>query len=98
MAAQIEKHPTATLFNYSYTFKPADRQTKVPPALKKIVIVGGGTAGWGAAMILANSLIAKGVEISVPTCTRIRTAFSSPRILQTGTRRPTVKLPCAASD
>ena len=65
MTTQTEKHPTATLFNYSYTFTPGGRPAKVPPALKKVVIVGGGTAGWMAAMILANSRVAKGVEISV---------------------------------
>jgi glycine/D-amino acid oxidase-like deaminating enzyme len=34
-------------------------------AVKKIVIVGGGTAGWMSAMILADTLAAKGVQITV---------------------------------
>ncbi len=54
---------TATLFNYSYSFKQPKKDASMPPTIKKIVIVGGGTAGWMAAMILANSLLRQGVEI-----------------------------------
>jgi 2-polyprenyl-6-methoxyphenol hydroxylase-like FAD-dependent oxidoreductase len=59
---------TATLFNYSYHYTSS--QQAHPPAvaqaaIKSVVIVGGGTAGWMTAMILANALIRKGVEISV---------------------------------
>ena len=56
---------TATLFNYSYSFKQPKKDASIPPTIKKIVIVGGGTAGWMTAMILANSLIRQGVEISL---------------------------------
>jgi hypothetical protein len=58
---------TATLFNYSY--KPSEAGTGQvagpPPAVKRIVIVGGGTAGWMSALIFARALIPRGVEISV---------------------------------
>jgi 2-polyprenyl-6-methoxyphenol hydroxylase-like FAD-dependent oxidoreductase len=59
---------TATLFNYSYhhtASKQAERQVGVQSAVKSIVIVGSGTAGRMTAMILANALTEKGVEISV---------------------------------
>jgi hypothetical protein len=56
---------TATLFNYSYSAKPDTKPTRIPPTMKKVAIIGGGTAGWMAAMILAKSLIPKGIEISL---------------------------------
>ena len=57
--------PTATVFNYSYSLVPAAKQDAVPPSIRKIVIVGGGTAGWMTAMIFANAFIPKGIEIEV---------------------------------
>ncbi|NRF65567.1 tryptophan 7-halogenase [Aquincola sp. S2] len=56
---------TATLFNYSFTFTPPAPKPGVPPTLKKIVIVGGGSAGWMTALILGNALLKSGVEITV---------------------------------
>jgi hypothetical protein len=46
-------------------FCRADTNMAHSSAIKKIVIVGGGSAGWMTAMILANSLIKKGIEISL---------------------------------
>ena len=57
--------PTATVFNYSYSSEPAGKPASVPSVIRKIVIVGGGSAGWMTAMIFAHALIKKGVEISV---------------------------------
>ena len=56
---------SATLFNYNYSYQPADRGSGPPAPLKKIVIVGGGTAGWMTAMIFAKSMIHRGVEIAL---------------------------------
>jgi tryptophan 6-halogenase len=58
---------TATLFNYSYRPLPAQaRDTpSAPPVVRRIVIVGGGSAGWMTALIFARSLLHRGVEITV---------------------------------
>jgi len=56
---------TATLFNYSFSVTKPDPRAHVPPNVRKIVIVGGGSAGWMCAMTLAQSLLAKGIEIQV---------------------------------
>jgi len=57
--------PTATLFNYSIELTQPKAHARVPPTIRRIVIVGGGTAGWMCALTLAASLLPKGIEIEV---------------------------------
>src|SRR5258705_4927837 len=58
---------TATLFNQSYRPLPTQGRdpSSAPPVVRRIVIVGGGSAGWMTALIFARSLLPKGVEITV---------------------------------
>lgn len=57
--------PTATLFNYSMELTRPKAHAHVPPTIHRIVIVGGGTAGWMCALTLAAALVPKGIEIEV---------------------------------
>src|ERR1700740_2112458 len=57
---------TATLFNQSYCVPKRDKNLAPAPGnVRRIVIVGGGSAGWMTALTFARSLIDRGVEITV---------------------------------
>jgi tryptophan 6-halogenase len=56
---------TATLFNYSFSIENGKSAATAPLPVRRILIVGGGTAGWMTALIFARSLIEKGVEITL---------------------------------
>src|SRR5439155_22827043 len=56
---------TATLFTYSFALTQPSPRAHLPPAIRKIVIVGGGSAGWMTAMTLAAALLPKGIELEV---------------------------------
>jgi 2-polyprenyl-6-methoxyphenol hydroxylase-like FAD-dependent oxidoreductase len=58
---------TATLYNRTpeESQRRQSRQSALPATVRRILVVGGGTAGWMTALTLARSLSEQGVEISL---------------------------------
>jgi 2-polyprenyl-6-methoxyphenol hydroxylase-like FAD-dependent oxidoreductase len=56
---------TATLYNQTASRPSPGRRTALPANIRRILIVGGGTAGWMTALTLSRSLADQGVEITL---------------------------------
>ncbi len=56
--------PTATHYDPSLVAQPKT-DAPLPSGLRKVLIIGGGSAGWMTAMLFAHALIGRGAEITV---------------------------------
>jgi tryptophan 6-halogenase len=58
---------TATVYNRTpeESMQRTPRRSALPASIRRILVVGGGSAGWMTALILSRSLAAQGVEITV---------------------------------
>lgn len=74
-----------TIFNYSFDLTAGKSASRTPPPVRRVVIVGGGTAGWMTALLFARALIERGVEITLlesPTVPTVGVGESSTPFLR----------------
>ena len=76
---------TANILDYSLSFPAGNGGSATQPPVRRILVVGGGTAGWMSALILARTLIPKGVDITLlesPTVATIGVGEGSTPLLR----------------
>lgn len=62
---------TATVFNQSIAARPAGGSTDAPPPVRHVCVVGGGTAGWMTALMLANTAYGPRLKVTVLESTQV---------------------------